>query len=121
MVTTTLDHNPLDPNYAKRRSSLGNMDEPQKAVHDVKELTDRNVAPYAYLNFSTSLLRSISKFTNTLITRSPHAMCSELAHQHALDDLHKNTEHWSNQDVDHSMSSRSNQVHTLTHNRKFPI
>ncbi|KAJ5349970.1 hypothetical protein N7541_007697 [Penicillium brevicompactum] len=76
MVTTTIDHNPLDPNFAKRRSSLGHMDEPQKTQHDVKELTDRNVAP------------------------SPHAMCSELAHQHALDDLHKNTEHWSNQEVD---------------------
>ena len=46
MVTTTIDHNPLDPNFAKRRSSLGHMDEPQKAQHDVKELTDRNVAPY---------------------------------------------------------------------------
>jgi hypothetical protein len=29
-------------------------------------------------------------------------MCSELAHQHALDDLHKHTEHWSHQEVDHS-------------------
>ncbi|KAJ5874629.1 uncharacterized protein N7529_003059 [Penicillium soppii] len=79
MVTTTIDHNPLDPNYAKRRSSLGYAEQPQKVQQDVKELVDRDVAP------------------------SPHAMCSELAHQHALDDLHKHTEHWSHQEVDHNI------------------
>jgi hypothetical protein len=45
MVTTTIDHNPLDPNYAKRRSSLGYAEQPQKVQQDVKELVDRDVAP----------------------------------------------------------------------------
>ncbi|KAJ5794764.1 hypothetical protein N7457_001363 [Penicillium paradoxum] len=81
MVTTTIDHNPLDPNYANRRSSLGSMDHPQKAtpgVKDVDVILDRDVAP------------------------SPHAMCSELAHQHAIEGLHQNTEHWTQRQVDHN-------------------
>lgn len=53
-------------------------------------------------------------------------MCAELAHQHAVDDLHKNTEHWSNQEVDHSMfPSMAFRVDlctdTDTHIRQFPL
>lgn len=43
-------------------------------------------------------------------------MCAELAHQHALDDLHKNTEHWANQEVDQGMFLNSNIQKTGTMN-----
>lgn len=48
MVKTDIDHNPLDPNYEKRRSSLGNMEHQQQDQSDVKDenlLVDREVAP----------------------------------------------------------------------------
>lgn len=48
MVGTTIDHNPLDPNYEKRRSSVGSMDQPQKdqsSANDVDGLLNRDVAP----------------------------------------------------------------------------
>ncbi|KAJ5463178.1 hypothetical protein N7475_008122 [Penicillium sp. IBT 31633x] len=82
MVGTTIDHNPLDPNYEKRRSSVGSMDQPQKdqsSANDVDGLLNRDVAP------------------------SSHAMCSEFAHQHAMEDLHKNTEHWTHKEADHNI------------------
>ncbi|KAJ5145931.1 uncharacterized protein N7515_000495 [Penicillium bovifimosum] len=79
MVTTTIDRNPLDPNFAERRSSLTNMDQsnPPSRGKGVDGIADRDVAP------------------------SPHAMCSELAHQHAIEGLHQNTEHWTQKEVDH--------------------
>ncbi|OQD80378.1 hypothetical protein PENANT_c036G09034 [Penicillium antarcticum] len=78
MVNTTLDNNPLDPNYAERRNSLDASDQSQKTKSATKELdalVDRNVAP------------------------SPHTMCSELAHQNALEHLYENTEHWSQKEM----------------------
>lgn len=41
------------------------------------------------------------KFKNN---RSSREMCSELAHQHALESVHKSTERRSSQEVDHSRS-----------------
>ncbi|OQE26149.1 hypothetical protein PENFLA_c007G10489 [Penicillium flavigenum] len=81
MVKTDRDQNPLDPNYEKRRSSLGEMENQQKNQFDPKYedlMVDRDVAP------------------------SGREMCAELAHQHALESVHKNTEHRSSQDVDHT-------------------
>ncbi|KXG50173.1 uncharacterized protein PGRI_061400 [Penicillium griseofulvum] len=79
MVNTTIDQNPLDPNYEKRRSSLGNMDQGQQDQNrDENIMVDREVAP------------------------SSRAMCQELAHQHAMNDLHKHTERRSSQEVDHN-------------------
>ncbi|CAI7569887.1 unnamed protein product [Penicillium glandicola] len=80
MVKTSIDQNPLDPNYESRRSSLGSMEHAQKVQSSKDEdiMVDREVAP------------------------SPHAMCSELAHQHATEDLHRNTERRSSQEVDHN-------------------
>ncbi|KAJ5775722.1 uncharacterized protein N7511_000733 [Penicillium nucicola] len=78
MVTTTIDNNPLDPNYAERRNSLDASNKPQKTKPATKGLdafVDRDVAP------------------------SPHTMCSELAHQNALEHLHENTEHWSQREM----------------------
>ncbi|KAJ5164905.1 uncharacterized protein N7500_006735 [Penicillium coprophilum] len=81
MVQINPDQNPLDPNYEKRRSSLGNMEHSQQAQSAKNEniMVDREVAP------------------------SSRAMCNELAHQHATEDLHKSTERRrSSQDVDHN-------------------
>ncbi|KOS46484.1 hypothetical protein ACN38_g2565 [Penicillium nordicum] len=81
MVKTDRDQNPLDPNYEKRRSSLGNMEGQQQDQSNVKQedlMVDREVAP------------------------SSRAMCSELAHQHAVQGLHENTERRSSQEVDHN-------------------
>ncbi|KAJ5533935.1 hypothetical protein N7527_000189 [Penicillium freii] len=81
MVKTNRDQNPLDPNYEKRRSSLGSMEGQQQDQSNVKQedlMVDREVAP------------------------SSRAMCSELAHQHAVESVHKNTERRSSQEVDHS-------------------
>jgi hypothetical protein len=49
MVNTTIDSNPLDPNYVERRSSLEATDNPQKTKPDTKGLdsfVNRDVAPY---------------------------------------------------------------------------
>lgn len=48
MVKTDRDQNPLDPNYEKRRSSLGNMEGQQQDQSNVKQedlMVDREVAP----------------------------------------------------------------------------
>jgi hypothetical protein len=46
MVNTTIDQNPLDPNYEKRRSSLGNMDQGQQDQNGHENImVDREVAP----------------------------------------------------------------------------
>jgi hypothetical protein len=48
MVKTDRDQNPLDPNYEKRRSSLGEMENQQKNQSDAKYedlMVDREVAP----------------------------------------------------------------------------
>ncbi|KAJ5927099.1 hypothetical protein N7516_008872 [Penicillium verrucosum] len=81
MVKTDRDQNPLDPNYEKRRSSLGNMEGQRQDQSNVKQedlMVDREVAP------------------------SSRAMCSELAHKHAVQGLHENTERRSSQEVDHN-------------------
>ncbi|KAJ5199352.1 hypothetical protein N7491_000092 [Penicillium cf. griseofulvum] len=79
MVNTTIDQNPLDPNYEKRRSSLGNMDQGQEdRSKNENIMVDREVAP------------------------SSRAMCAELAHQHATNDLHQHTERRSSQEIDHN-------------------
>ncbi|KAJ6132637.1 hypothetical protein N7471_007852 [Penicillium samsonianum] len=81
MVKTDRDQNPLDPNYQKRRSSLGSMEHQEKDQSDAKNkdiMVDRDVAP------------------------SSRAMCSELAHQHAMEDLNQSTGHRSSQEVDHN-------------------
>ncbi|KAJ5512786.1 hypothetical protein N7463_002338 [Penicillium fimorum] len=80
MVNTTLDQNPLDPNYEKRRSSLGNMEHSLQAQSSKNKdiMVDREVAP------------------------SSRAMCTELAHQHATEDLHRITDRRSSQDIDHN-------------------
>ncbi|EKV11977.1 RPEL repeat protein [Penicillium digitatum] len=81
MVKTDIDQNPLDPNYEKRRSSLGNMEHQQQDQSNVKDedlMGGREVAP------------------------SSRVMCSELAHQHAVDSLNKKTGRRSSQDVDHN-------------------
>ncbi|KAJ5958857.1 uncharacterized protein N7479_006007 [Penicillium vulpinum] len=80
MVNTTIDQNPLDPNYEKRRSSLGSMEDQNKAQSgssDQNIMVDREVAP------------------------SSRAMCSDLSQQHASEDLKKHTERRSSQEVDH--------------------
>jgi hypothetical protein len=49
MVNTTIDSNPLDPNYVERRSSLEATDKPQKTKPVTKGLdsfVNRDVAPY---------------------------------------------------------------------------
>ncbi|CAG8072926.1 unnamed protein product [Penicillium nalgiovense] len=71
MVKTDRDQNPLDPNYEKRRSSLGEMENQQRNQYDPKYASSRE-------------------------------MCSELAHQHALESVHKSTERRSSQEVDHT-------------------
>ncbi|CAP80331.1 hypothetical protein E8E15_008646 [Penicillium rubens] len=81
MVKTDRDQNPLDPNYEKRRSSLGEMENQQKNQSDAKYedlMVDREVAP------------------------SGRETCAELAHQHALEGVHKSTERRSSQEVDHT-------------------
>lgn len=48
MVKTDRDQNPLDPNYQKRRSSLGSMEHQEKDQSDAKNkdiMVDRDVAP----------------------------------------------------------------------------
>ncbi|KAJ6001911.1 hypothetical protein N7499_002221 [Penicillium canescens] len=94
MVNTTIDSNPLDPNYVERRSSLDANDQSQRAKAAGKGMdifVDRNVAP------------------------SPHTMCSELAHQHALEHLQENTEHWSQKE----MAEHSNLLSDPTADRGF--
>lgn len=49
MVNTTIDSNPLDPNYVERRSSLDASDQSQRKKSAEKGMdifVDRNVAPY---------------------------------------------------------------------------
>lgn len=47
-MKTDRDQNPLDPNYEKRRSSLGSMEDQQQDQSNVKQeniMVDREVAP----------------------------------------------------------------------------
>jgi hypothetical protein len=49
MVNTTIDSNPLDPNYVERRNSLDANDQSQRSKAAGKGMdiyVDRNVAPY---------------------------------------------------------------------------
>ncbi|KAJ5191334.1 uncharacterized protein N7498_010319 [Penicillium cinerascens] len=76
MVGTNLNHNPIDPTVLQKRNSLDSNSDKSTQTHDMNDLdiiTDRNVAP------------------------SPKAMCAELAHEHALEDLYNSTEHSSEQ------------------------
>ncbi|KAJ5176613.1 uncharacterized protein N7482_002490 [Penicillium canariense] len=73
-MVSTIDNNPLVPNSMQSRSSLGNDEQSSGQTHKLNDLNmiiDRNVAP------------------------SPQAMCAELAHEHALEDLHKLIDHTS--------------------------
>ncbi|KAJ5574012.1 uncharacterized protein N7459_008439 [Penicillium hispanicum] len=76
MVNTSITGNPLDPNAIQQQQSVGDSNnypatsETHK-LNDLDMIIDRNVAP------------------------SPQSMCAELAHQHALEDLHNITEHTS--------------------------
>ncbi|CDM35794.1 hypothetical protein DTO013E5_9224 [Penicillium roqueforti] len=48
MVKTDIDHNPLDPNYEKRRSSIGNMEHQQQDQSNIRSedlMLDSDVAP----------------------------------------------------------------------------
>ncbi|KAJ5263514.1 hypothetical protein N7478_011119 [Penicillium angulare] len=83
MVTSAIDANPLDPNTMYQ---YGQTTTKTHKLNDLDTIIDRNVAP------------------------SPKAMCSELAHQHAMEDLQNMTEHNSNQNnsaQDASSSRRS--------------
>ncbi|OOQ89855.1 hypothetical protein PEBR_06854 [Penicillium brasilianum] len=73
-MVSTIDNNPLVPNTMQTRKSLDDNGLPASQAHrlnDLQMIIDRNVAP------------------------SPQSMCAELAHDHALEDLHKITEHTS--------------------------
>ncbi|KAJ5735544.1 uncharacterized protein N7483_000669 [Penicillium malachiteum] len=70
MVTSSIDANPLDPNTMHK---YGQTSSQTHKLNDLDMIIERNVAP------------------------SPQAMCAELAHQHALEDLHDMTEHTSEQ------------------------
>ncbi|KAJ5100423.1 hypothetical protein N7456_006475 [Penicillium angulare] len=70
MVTSAIDANPLDPNTMYK---YGQTTTQTHKLNDLDMIIDRNVAP------------------------SPKAMCSELAHQHAMEDLQNMTEHNSEQ------------------------
>ncbi|KAJ5323956.1 hypothetical protein N7476_002556 [Penicillium atrosanguineum] len=76
MVGSNIDNNPLDPSILQKRNSLdGNNDKgtQTRKMSDLEIIMDRNVAP------------------------APEAMCAELAHEHALEDLQSSTEHSSAQ------------------------
>ncbi|KAJ5381238.1 uncharacterized protein N7496_003666 [Penicillium cataractarum] len=73
-MVSTIDNNPLVPNSMQTRKSLDDNGQSAGQAHrlnDLQMIIDRNVAP------------------------SPQSMCAELAHDHALEDLHKITEHTS--------------------------
>ncbi|KAJ5759995.1 hypothetical protein N7520_007151 [Penicillium odoratum] len=70
MVTSSIDANPLDPETMYK---YGQRTPKEPKMSDLDVIMDRNVAP------------------------SPRSTCAELAHQHALEDLHDLTEHTSEQ------------------------
>ncbi|KAJ6092821.1 hypothetical protein N7486_008110 [Penicillium sp. IBT 16267x] len=70
MVTSPIDANPLDPDT---RYKYGQNTQQAPPKSDLDVIMDRDVAP------------------------SPRTVCAELAHQHALEDLHDKTEHSSEQ------------------------
>ncbi|KAJ5785813.1 uncharacterized protein N7503_011025 [Penicillium pulvis] len=80
MVTSSIDANPLDPDTMYKYGQ-NTQQAPPKSDLDV--IMDRNVAP------------------------SPREVCADLAHQHALEDLHDVTEHASEKHdpMDHNLSS----------------
>ncbi|KAJ5689556.1 hypothetical protein N7462_003948, partial [Penicillium macrosclerotiorum] len=83
MVNTSKDDNPLVPSSMQSRSTLGDSDSSKGQAHKLSDLDmiiDQNVAPY------------VPEQTRII---SPKAMCAELAHEHALEDLHKITDHTS--------------------------
>ncbi|KAJ5183084.1 hypothetical protein N7492_000700 [Penicillium capsulatum] len=72
MVTNIADRNPLDPAALQERNAIDGNNQRTSPAHNLNDLDmiiDRNPAP------------------------SPRAMCAELAHQHAMEDLHNATEH----------------------------
>ncbi|CAI7630088.1 unnamed protein product [Penicillium manginii] len=79
MVGTTIDNNPLDPTSVQKRTSIDGNDKKNTPRTGVRRMSDletivhesRNVAP------------------------SSQAICAELAHEHAIEDLHQITDHMS--------------------------
>ncbi|KAJ5948763.1 hypothetical protein N7454_002070 [Penicillium verhagenii] len=94
MVTSSIDANPLDPN------TMYTSTPKDPKPNELDMIIDRNVAP------------------------SPRATCAELAHQHALEDLHDVTEHTSHQHetLSNNMSSsrRSSDQGTQYHEPRKP-
>lgn len=96
MVTSSIDANPLDPDTMYKYGQ-NTQQAPPKSDLDV--IMDRNVAPYVYELYSSHCHLLI------ISPSSPREVCADLAHQHALDDLHDMTEHASekHEPMDHSM------------------
>ncbi|KAJ6107792.1 hypothetical protein N7523_009115 [Penicillium sp. IBT 18751x] len=72
MVGSNINHNPIDPSILQERNSLDGKNDKgtqTRKMSDLEIIMHRNVAPAA------------------------EAMCAELAHEHALEDLQNSTEH----------------------------
>ncbi|OQE15684.1 hypothetical protein PENSTE_c027G01134 [Penicillium steckii] len=74
MVRTTVDSNPLDPTYAQKRTSIDGSEK--------KNISTRRMSD----------LESIVKDSQN-VAPSSQAICAELAHEHAIEDLHQITDH----------------------------
>lgn len=93
-MVSTIDKNPLVPDSMQTQKSLRDNEQSGGQTHrlnDLQMIVDRNVAPY--VNFIPILLICAASYS--YIQSSPRSMCAELAHDHALEDLHKITEHTS--------------------------
>lgn len=100
MVKTDIDNNPLDPNYEKRRSSIGNMEHQQQDQSNIRSedlMLDSDVAPCVYITIF-EVYPEVSHYWLIQINRT--SVSPQPAHQHAPEYPRRS----SSQDVDHSMS-----------------
>ncbi|KAJ5099391.1 hypothetical protein N7532_006392 [Penicillium argentinense] len=79
MVGTTVDNNPLDPTSVQKRTSIDGNDGTEQKDSSGRRMSDLEVI--------------IQRSQN--VAPSSQSICAELAHEHAVEDLHKVTDHMS--------------------------